>query len=113
MVDETNDLEGFIKQEQMVVLKRVTFSCYHDRMRGLLVLEKKHIARRRERILAGEELCAVVHVGGDRPYVFHLENGRRLEASIDDFYESMRRMSTQMCNKRVVVLLVARPRIYD
>ncbi len=113
MTVETPNLEDFIKKEQMVVLKSVTFLCYQDRIRGLLVLQREHIAKRRERILPGEELCAVVYIEGVHPNVFHLENGHRLETSIDDFYTSMYHFYDRMCDKKVVVLLVSRPRIYD
>ncbi|RJO62086.1 hypothetical protein C4544_01135 [candidate division WS5 bacterium] len=113
MADEPKDLASFIAQNQMIILKRVTLSCYQDRMKGLLILRREHIERRRRRILPGEELCAVIYIEGDQLHVFHLENGHRLETSIEDFYSSMNRISQQMCNKKVIVLLVARPRIYD
>lgn len=114
MIEAAKELQSLMALEHMVELERVSFSCFHEKMGNLFIFKREHIVRRMNSLAPNEELCAVVYIEGEESvHTFSLENGRRLRSSINDFNVSMRHMSEKMCDKKVTVSLVSKPRIYD
>ncbi len=114
LIEESlSDFEAVVKREQLEEYQKTSFSCFHLRQKGIPVFSEKQIERRIWRLQRTEDLCAVVHIYGEGIHIFPLDRGRSLSPCISQFNAHMERMADKMQGRKVLVLLMSRPKIFD